>query len=144
MSAQQPQPKRTILTDGELLEAPDTPEMQVSAVYCSNCGAANRATARFCRTCGESLDEQTPNADSTHTYGAPGQKLKRRLQPVSQPQAAAPVNVWSVLLELVTLFFVIGMIATTAHFGSAVPITVLVAWILVEAIRHGVIGRRRS
>jgi hypothetical protein len=140
MAVQQPQPKRTVLTDdGELREISDLPEAQTATAYCINCGAANRMSARFCRSCGESLDEQIPN--DTHAYGLPGQKPKRTLQYVPQP-APARLTFWSVALELITLLFVAIMVGTTAHTGSAIPVVIVIAWVIVEVARHAGGGRR--
>src|SRR5690242_3360295 len=45
--------------DGELIEeAAAENEM----VYCTNCGAKNQPDSNFCRTCGDSLQEQSGRA----------------------------------------------------------------------------------
>jgi hypothetical protein len=142
MTAQQPQPQRTILTDdGELHDVHSLPETHEATIYCNNCGAANRMSARFCRSCGESLDEQIPVPDDTHTFGAPGQKTKRTFQPASAPSPAPNrINIWSVVLEFITLMAVAGMVTTTARSGGVLPIAILIAWIIVEGVRYT--GRR--
>jgi membrane protease subunit (stomatin/prohibitin family) len=57
MNAPKPQRQHTVLTeDGELQQADDeqvsSPETRLSAVFCTNCGTANPASSRFCRSCG--------------------------------------------------------------------------------------------
>ncbi len=54
-----------------------TPDALQSAVFCCNCGTANRATSKFCRSCGQSLDEQTLNPASLDQYAPPALKNKR-------------------------------------------------------------------
>src|SRR5215468_4320272 len=76
--------QRTILTDdGELRAADDvtggesaSPE-QRPAVFCTNCGTANQATSKFCRTCGQSLAEQALNPTSLDQDAPPALKKKR-------------------------------------------------------------------
>ncbi len=77
--------QRAMLTeDGELRTVAaesdgdaSTTETQRSAVFCTNCGTANKATSKFCRTCGQSLDEQALNPASLDQYAPPALKNKR-------------------------------------------------------------------
>ncbi len=139
MSASKPQ--RQILTeDGELREADSsiTPESRLSAVYCTNCGTSNRASSRFCRTCGESLDEQMPSDDAIRDVRGIGRKSKRSMERALQVQPAQSAS--SMAAEVVILFFVTGMVIASAAITNSVllPIVILIAWVLVEMARHGV------
>src|SRR5689334_20157538 len=60
MASSRNKPATVRLTDdGELIEEA-APEM--SMVYCTNCGAKNQPDSNFCRSCGESLQEQAGHA----------------------------------------------------------------------------------
>jgi hypothetical protein len=138
MSASQPRRQRTALSDdGELHDIPDMPE-QSAPIYCTNCGTANRSNSQFCRSCGVSLDD--PDLDGL--YVAPQAKHKRDAAVLVSPQRARFTGA-SVAVEIVTLICVAGMVSTTARYNSTMlSFVILVAWVLVEAIRHGAIGRK--
>ncbi len=138
MNAQQPKQQRTVLTaDGELqpMDAAEA-EPRLDSIYCTQCGTANHVHSRFCRTCGQSLEDQI---EDEPTYGVPGRKLKRselsRLamqpRPASDPSSAA--------LEILTLLIVGAMVIATWAISANVIIVlgILVAWMVVEMARHG-------
>jgi zinc-ribbon domain len=144
MSASKPQRERTILTeDGELREADPsaTPESRLAAVYCTNCGTSNRANSRFCRNCGESLDEQVLDSDQVADMRGPGRKSKRSMESRQRAQLVQRGSS-SLAVEALTLIFVTGMVISTAAItGSAfLPIVILIVWAVVEMARHGVMN----
>jgi len=132
--------------DGELQPvAADTPEARISGIFCNQCGTANHAHSRFCRTCGQSLDDQVIE-DSELTSYVSGRKAKRSelLGAAMQPRAAA-VNGWSVFLEVMTLLVVSGMVVATSLTHQAWGIVpILIAWVLVEMARHRVFGDKQN
>ncbi len=143
--------RRTILTeDGELQEITETPANDPqSALFCTNCGTANPATGRFCRSCGQSLDEQFVNPASVDRYAPPLQKGKRLALPESHlmqesaPSASAVAG--KVIIEVMTMLIMGSIMLAAAIVGASpiVIIAVLVAWLLLEMIRHGVMGGHR-
>ena len=145
--------QRTILAeDGELrqvdAEADDqaaTPEARLSAVFCTHCGTANRANSQFCRTCGQSLDEQVVNPASLDEYAPPEQKNKRLAGRIAQAEHAGTDQdeaMWGrVTVEVVTLLLVGAvLIASIIANQGMIVLAVLIGWILVEMARHGVLG----
>jgi hypothetical protein len=139
MSAPNPQRQRMILTeDGELQEADQSALPQSEPVFCTNCGTANRASSRFCRKCGESLDEQALDLDMVQDLRGPGRKSKRERRARAQSAQSSS----SLAVEAITLVFVAGMVISTAAITNSVllPIVILVAWFMVEMARHGVMN----
>jgi hypothetical protein len=146
-------PQRTILTeDGELrhidTETDDqaiTPEARLSAVFCTNCGTANQASSRFCRTCGQSLDEQALNPASLDDYAPPEQKNKRsagRTAQARQSWSAQDSVLWGkVTVEVFTMILVgaVLIVSIIANQGM-ITLAILIGWLLVEMARHGVFG----
>src|SRR5437870_2022026 len=100
MSASQPRHRTELTEDGELREVNNEPADQLSAVYCTNCGSANRAHSSFCRTCGASLDEQVPEDD--YPLSRPKVKRSERLHLHSAEDHS--VSASTVALEVMTLF----------------------------------------
>ncbi len=147
MSASKSQSKQSILSeDGELLHGIETPEPQGKAVFCTNCGSANRDSSRFCRTCGESLEEQIADVDSMYRNVVPGNKEKRspgwavQQQPQQQRQATPAMNLWSMCYQLAMLFVMAGLVYYTAREGLwGVSLAVLLAWMCVEGFLSGAI-----
>jgi hypothetical protein len=143
MSQSKLQQQRTILgEDGELRDAAD--ESQVAPVYCIQCGTANRAEGRFCRKCGQSLDEQMANPASLDDYTPPESKNKRSAQraAAAKPSRSAPAMTFGmVALEVITM---IVMGALTYAFASmnlaGLALGVLLAWFLMVAARHGALN----
>ncbi len=144
MSQSKLQPQRTILgEDGELRDA-DADESQLTPVYCIQCGTANRAEGRFCRKCGQPLDEQAVNPASLDDYTPPEWKNKRSAQrAVSAKPARSPtaMTFGMVVIEVITL---IVMGALTYAFASmnlaGLALGVLLAWFLMVAARHGALN----
>jgi len=139
MSAQQPKHQRMALTaDGELQAVDPEPTPQQVSIFCTQCGTVNRATSRFCRTCGQSLDDQI---EDEPVYAAPGRKLKHsdvRL-PTPQPRHQS-LTASEAAMEVVTLLIVAGMVLASVVAQAAwVAIPILIAWMVVEMARHGVL-----
>jgi hypothetical protein len=139
------QPQRAILgEDGELRDAAAASESQRAPIYCIQCGTANRAEGRFCRNCGQSLDEQAFNPASLDDYLPPEQKNKRLVEHAAsvKPSHSAPSMTFGmVVIEIVTM---IVMGALTYVFASmnlaGVALGVLMAWFLMVAARHGALN----
>lgn len=155
MNASKPQRRRsTIGEDGEikdlqsLLDEPDVPIIsQTSAVeqepaFCTQCGVANVPNAQFCRKCGSSL-HVAPELDS---YSGVYRKRKPltasrgkdlRLADESDTRTTK-TNIFGVLTQIMMLPFVAGMVLT-AFIELRQPLfalPILLAWVLVEAVRH--------
>ena len=143
MNAPKPQ-LRTILTeDGELKEVDDdlgeTLAVHPSPVFCNHCGTANQVGSSFCRTCGQSLDEQVIDAASLQSYPSP-QKRKRDalFRPnVSQGQSTAQV-IGLVISDIVSLVIMSGLAYWTLRLGQGgVTVVIIIAWFFIEMARHG-------
>jgi hypothetical protein len=145
MNAPKSQRQHTVLTeDGELQQADDeqvsSPETSLSAVFCTNCGTANPASSRFCRSCGQSLDEQVINPASLESYAPPRQKGKRDApaqQPAPQPQT--PLQVAASLLGEIVSLLVMGVLTVWAvNAGQGIlAVFILLAWFFMEMARRG-------
>ncbi len=145
MNAPKPQPQRTILSeDGELQQVDDeqvsAPETRLAAVFCTNCGTANPATSRFCRSCGQALDEQVINPASLESYMPPRQKGKRDApaqQPAPQPKTPLPV-LGALVGEIVSLLIMGVLTVWAVNAGQGVlAVFILVAWFFMEMARRG-------
>jgi hypothetical protein len=133
MVANQPQrvheTRQAILTDdGELRDVPDS-QPDSGIMYCTQCGTASRSDARFCRTCGHSLDAQAAQV----VYTPPEQKLKRADLRVVE-RRSAPMTFFSLVFNLIKLGIVLGAVSTLYLKTNNVvmPIIILVAWVCVE------------
>lgn len=138
MSAQQPKQQRTVLTaDGELQTLDAEPITQQASIFCTQCGTANKATSRFCRTCGQSLEDQV---EDEPVYQMPGRKQKRSDMRLPAPQPHHPTLTASeAAMEVVTLMIVAALVLAAVLADAAwVTIPVLIAWMVVEMARHGV------
>jgi hypothetical protein len=141
MSSSKLQPQRTILgEDGELRDVDDASESQLAPVYCIHCGTANRAEGRFCRNCGQSLDEQVLNPASLDDYTPSEQKNKRsagRAASTKPSRSAPPMTLGMFVLEIVTMIVVVAL---TVYFASTnlagVALGVLIAWAAIVSARH--------
>lgn len=117
--------------DGELREAVLTPDHSTAPTYCTECGTINRAESRYCRNCGQSLDEQF----------LPVRKSKLLLEKRRNPSVYRPENqlatVGRVAVEIVTMVMMTGIILALAltHQGSSIPV-VLGVWFLVVLLRR--------
>jgi hypothetical protein len=136
---------RQVDTDTETDDQAPSPEARLSAVFCNNCGTANRASSRFCRTCGQSLDEQMVNPASLDNYTPPELKNKRLAGRSTQTEHAGADQdeaLWGrVTVEVVTLLLVGAvLIASIIANQGLIVLAVLVGWLLVEMARHGVLG----
>src|SRR5260221_13809459 len=136
MSLQEARHHEAIIGEGgELLEAAPTPDHSAAPLYCTQCGAGNRAESRFCRTCGQSLDEQIL---ATENQILPGRKSKLLLENrrYSGPENQLTTVGW-VAVEIVTMVMMTGIIIALAvtHQGSSIPV-VLGVWFLVALLRR--------
>ncbi len=130
--------QRAMLTeDGELKDIIDTPQSRLSSVYCIHCGTANRPEARFCYHCGQSFEEQT--VDDQTDFVSAVQKAKRTVaQQMKQDPALAASSASSSMaaMEVLTILFVAATVVTVSVTNHAeVAPFVLIAWLLVEAMR---------
>jgi zinc-ribbon domain len=142
MSVPEPQRQRMILTeDGELREPDPALASEAQPIYCTNCGTANRVNSRFCRSCGESLDEQVLDQAMLQDARTPGRKSKRSKQ-VAPRQQPIQASASSFAIEAITLFFVTGMVVGTAAITNSalLPIVILIVWGLIEMARHGALN----
>lgn len=148
MSSSKPQRKRTVLTeDGELRDdvnidvAPLT--AQTAPLYCIHCGSANRSEARFCRKCGQSLDDQDIDPAHLPDYTPPaGDKRKRTRQERNELMPTTPfaalMSPQMALVQVFTLVFVALGVVFSLIFGSPLlALAVLIAWFMVEAAWSG-------
>ena len=134
MTANQPQQayksNQAILTDdGELRDVPGS-QADSAIMYCTQCGTASHADARFCRTCGHSLDDQAAQV----VYTPPEQKLKRADLRVVE-RRSAPMTFFALVFNLIKLGIILGTVSTLYLKTSNVvmPIIILIAWVIVEA-----------
>jgi hypothetical protein len=134
--------QRTILTeDGELrhvdTETDDqaaTPEARLSAVFCTNCGTANHASSHFCRTCGQSLDEQVVNPASLDDYAPPAWKNKRSADQASA--AAGKVIVQVATLIVMGILFIVSI--ALEQLWIALVVLGVGGWLIFfQMARHG-------
>jgi zinc-ribbon domain len=148
MSAQKPQ-LRTILTeDAELQQIEDdaaesAPEASPSAVFCTNCGTANPANSHYCRSCGQSLEEQVVHPASLDNYAPPMKKGKRDSAAVEgsaqvQPAQSTAQVVAMVVMDIITLLVMGALVLWTVNAGQGlVAVFIVVVWFFIEAARHG-------
>ena len=124
--------------DGELLEAAPTSDHSAAPIYCTQCGAGNRAESRFCRTCGQSLDEQILAPENQYL---PARKSKLLIENRQDSSGYRPENqlatVGWVAVEIVTMVMMTGIIIALAvtRQGSSIPV-VLGVWFLVALLRR--------
>jgi hypothetical protein len=141
MSAQQPKHQRMALTaDGELQAVDPEPvtQTQQASIFCTQCGTVNWATSRYCRTCGQSLDDQI---EDEPVYAVPGRKLKRSDVRLPTPQPGhQSLTASEAAMEVVTLLIVAALVLAAVLANAAwVTIPILIAWMFVEMARHGVL-----
>ena len=121
--------------DGELLDAAPAPDHSATPIYCTQCGAGNRAENRFCRTCGQSLDEQILAPENQFV---PRRKSKLLLENrrYSGPENQLATLGW-VAVEIVTMVMMTGIIIALAvtRQGGSIPV-VLGVWFLVALLRR--------
>lgn len=143
--------KRLIDSDGELSDSAASAlplqTRQGDLKYCIHCGSANRAEGRYCRTCGQSLEDQevAPEDQFPLRGGKAGQKTKgekgdqssakgeKGHRPPLEPHEAAV----EVIIALVVLATVLLVVSSPAPW---VAIGVLFAWLMVTAARYGALN----
>ncbi len=136
MVANQPQQaqrtRQAILTDdGELRDVADS-QAESTTIYCTHCGTASRSDARFCRTCGHSLDDQAGQI----MYTPPEQKLKRTDLRIVEKRSA-PMSFFALVFNVIKLGLVLAAASTIyMRTGNVVmPIIILIAWVIVESVQ---------
>lgn len=158
MAANKPERRTVLGEDGEIrdldsllnepdAQAPDGHQHdEHESLYCIRCGAANPSDASYCARCGKALVDPGLPADEMK------QKRKRDLGPMPMPMApwaqmagkpagAFDFNFWGMISRLVMLTYVAGMVITSlipfhGANNATMAIFVLLAWFLVEAVRH--------
>src|SRR5437763_11177891 len=96
----------SITIDCELRDVGDS-HPQSTTIYCTQCGTASHSDARFCRTCGHSLDDQATQV----MYTPPEQKLKRADLRVVE-RRSAPMTFFGLVFNLLKLALVLGAAST--------------------------------
>jgi hypothetical protein len=142
MSDSKLQPKRAILgEDGELHDiVDDAAESSPAPIYCIRCGTANRADGRFCRTCGQSLDEQAVNPASLDDYAPLEWKTKRSERRVAHVAQMSPQD-RALMIEMFSLLVMGALAAVSIATGQAwIALVVLFVWFVVEMTRRGARG----
>jgi hypothetical protein len=141
MSSNQPQREKAILNaDGELHDSDMVG--QQSTLYCIHCGTVNRAEARFCRSCGQSLDDQSVDHEPSHSYLPPELKAKRTLAQPDEHFQRGPMSAPAMAFSAIRLLFVSGLVIAVYAIGDhaiVLPICILVAWFMVEGFLSGAI-----
>jgi hypothetical protein len=133
MNAEQPLKKRSSLSeDGELLQAVEVPDTQ-AAIYCTQCGTANRANSRFCRQCGSSLDEQMLDGEAG-LEGLPRRKSKYMMESTSDTRERAQAA--GVIITAVAVAAIVITLATAAPEESYLIPFVLIAWVIMTLARR--------
>ena len=140
--------QQAILTeDGELRPVDAEPNGEVSspeahAVFCCNCGTANQASSRFCRACGQSLDEQAINPASLDEYAPPQWKDKRSADRAAHTEHMTPQEI-AVMIEVMTLI-VFGALAAVgiATQQTWIALVLAVVWLVVKVFQRVMPGNR--
>jgi type IV secretory pathway TrbD component len=138
MSDSKLQPKRAILgEDGELHDLiDDAAETSPAPIYCIRCGTANRADGRFCRTCGQSLDEQAVNPASLDDYAPPEWKTKRSERSVTQTAQLTPQD-RALMIEVFTLLVMGVLAAVSIATGQTwLALVILFVWFVAQMTRR--------
>ncbi len=137
MSDSKLQSQRAILgEDGELHDNDDAAESSLAPIYCIRCGTANRADGRFCRTCGQSLDEQTVNPASLDDYSPPEWKSKRSERRVTQTAQLTPQD-RALMIEVFTLLIMGVLAAVSIATGQTwLALVILFVWFVVQMARR--------
>ncbi len=122
--------------DAETEVETSLPDAHPSAVFCCNCGTANRASSQYCRTCGQSLDEQALDPASLDQYAPPESKHKRFADLVAQAAQRTPENKASDR-EGAVLFFlaVLAAVSIAAHEIWLALLILLIFTVIVVARR---------
>ncbi len=144
MNAPKPQQRNILTEDGEIQqidEQASAPETRLSAVFCTHCGTANPASSHFCRSCGQSLDEQVINPASVESYAPPQQKGKRDAAPAMQlaPQPETRTQVVGrIILDIISLLVMGVLTVWSANMGLAgLSVCIVFAWLFAVMLFHG-------
>jgi hypothetical protein len=128
--------------DGELRTSDadteaSSPDAHLPAVFCTHCGTANQANSRFCRTCGQSLDEQEVSPASLDNYAPPEWKNKRSANRAVEAGHLTPQET-AVMIEVMTLL-VLGVLAAIAIATQQtwIALILLLIWVGTKVIRRG-------
>src|SRR5947209_2574741 len=104
--------------DGELIEEAAA---ENEVVYCTNCGAKNQLDSNFCRTCGESLQEQSGRAPRKSKLAQ--QAVDRAMQPHADPALIAFVGV--IRLAVVGAMAILMAKVLPAPADAIVPVVIV-------------------
>jgi hypothetical protein len=135
--SQSQQAQRAILgEDGELHDIDGAAESSLAPIYCIRCGTANRGDGRFCRTCGQSLDEQAVNPASMDDYTPSEWKTKRSERRVTQTAQLTPQD-RALMIEVFTLLIMGVLAAVSIATGQTwLALVILFAWFVVQMARR--------
>jgi hypothetical protein len=105
--------------DGELIDAaPDTADM----IYCTACGSKNQPDSNFCRTCGESLQDQA---------GRPARKSKAVRQALYEAEFQAKGDPGVMAFMGVLRLLIVGVLATIMATNMPFPSNFIVPAALI-------------
>src|SRR5579863_7861731 len=130
MNAPKPQPRAILTEDGELqeIDADSAAKLAVhpSPIFCNHCGTANQANSSFCRTCGQSLDEQMVDPANLENYSSVQRRKRDDLLRQNVPQGQTTMQaIGSILSDIVSLLIMGGLAIWTLNLGQA-GITVII------------------
>ncbi len=142
--------QRSMLTeDGELRPVdPETgeetasPEAQPKAVFCCNCGTANKAQSQYCRNCGQSLEEQLLNPAELDQYAPPEMKNKRFLDLIAQAGQHSQEDKASQREGAVLFFLAVLTAVSIAAHEILLALAILVVFFAIIILRRWVMPRR--
>ncbi len=126
--------------DAETEGESTSPDGHLSTVFCTNCGTANRTNSRFCRSCGQSLDEQAVDPASLDDYTPLARKSKRSADLATQAGHLTPQES-AVMVEIFTLLIlgVLGAISIATQ-QTWIAVVLLFIWLASKVARRGSSG----
>ncbi len=129
---------RTVDVEGNISTDSETtsPDTRASAIFCCNCGTANKASSRFCHKCGQSLEEQMINPASLDEYAPPEWKNKRSGNRAGQGEHLTPQEI-AVMIEVMTLL-VMGVLCAVsiATQQTWIALVIFLGWIAVKLLQR--------
>lgn len=120
--------------DGEAEDVLEIAELHTDAVFCTQCGTANRPNAHYCRNCGRVIDD---DASLDHLQMPPSQKTKRDLaEPVTSTRRGhRPITGAAVAMEIMTTAIMAVLFLLVMPQNGWLALAVLVAWMATVLAR---------